>query len=998
MEILPPSSTDSLRLRLTGSGFSPQSQVALTRDGGNRQAIVGSVEIFGMPGTFEQVRVIGDRAYLAGMRAGVQVVDIGDPRRPRVLGVARQGIHSPWDLEVSGDLVYVSDSRQGLVILDVSDPTRPQITGRYVSAHPCFELTFSPAGLVFLAQGRHGVLILDVTDPRAPRPVGHLPALDFAWGLAVVDGLAFVADHRAGVQIFDLDDSAGPRRLTPEVTGGSARAVRVRDTLAYVADSERGLVVVDVADPQAPRVLSAQPVTGNPWDVQVRDNLLAFATQDYGVKVFDVTDPHRLRRAGFLQPLRSARGVDLSATHLFVADSRQGLQIADLADIQLDSADPPMVLGGKVSALAANSDLIHAAVLGEGLHTLTQEDPHGLRALGITEKAFATIRDGVLVGDYAIFAAGPDGLCVMDVSAADHMRRVAHLELGGDAQRIALIEGEGLALVALGLQGLRLVDVGIPRRPEVIKSFGDLGNIVDLALWSGGMAALDATGHVHLFDMNTPRAPILRASVVLPDILEGMARYDDTLYVAARGQGLYRIDLRDSGEPRASGGLFPGIQGRQVRIVDDYLYLIALDSSGKQQVRIFHLGSEENPRLEGSLALDNHWYRFRVLGKNLYLFEDRKLNVWDVDDPSNPRLVSRKTFGNQVRALTASGPEELYLFLPLGGILRLDATDPQAPRLTSLAVDNLGHILGMHFWGEELLVLDRTAGLHVFIREASGGLRRLDALGFKNTVSAWGVGENHLYVSESDGRLSMIDLRRPAALRPAGEAQLGARALGLAVREPLVYLAGGDAGLEVWDLSVPERPRLLGRHQLPWPRGAFASARDLVIAGDYLLLANGDAGLAVYALAEQGRELRLVASLPLKGFSRKLRQVDSILYIYAHQAGLHVVDLSDMHRPRRIATIETASSVTDFLVEDENLWLAESAGVGLASAPLGAKRLTPRGRKELEVELPLPPRPGAYSLFLSQGAETLNFPRILRAFPDPTAAAGLRVEIQNLSP
>ena len=988
VEILPASGEDTLRIRLEGQGFSSRTQVALTLDSANRHAIVGSLETLGIPGTLEQVRVLGNRAYLANSRSGIQVVDISDPRRPKVLGVEKEAFRSPWDLKVAGDLAYVSDSRQGLVILDVSDATRPQAIGRFVTPDACFGLAASPAGLVLLAQGKKGVLLLDVSDPRAPREIGRLPSLDFSWTVAVRDHLAFVADNRGGLRIFDLQNAAQPQLLAQLATEGNLLSVVVQEDLVYLADQKRGLIVLDVSDPAKPRNLSELSLAGVGRDLQVHGDTLAFATQTNGVKIVDVSDPRRPRKTGFVQPLRTARGVALSDDFLFVADSRQGLQVAELSRARA-GLNVHHSLGDIVTALAQDGPILYAGMQNQGLQSFQRDAEDTLVSRGTFGKSFSAVRDGAVAGDSLFLAADNDGLQILDLGEEGQMRRIGHLVAGGVAHRVVLLDEGRIAVVAAGLDGIQVIDVARPRQPTLIHRLGGLGNLVDLLVWPGGMAALDATGQVHLLDIADPRQPRLGASVSLPDILRGLELYKETLYVFGEGNHLYLIDIRAPRTSLKKVALAAGTKPLCLRISGDHLYLLAKSADRNSQLLIFDLGRQGVPLLVKSIALPGLQEVFRIFGETLYLSRSSTLQVWDIAEPAEPREVNAMAIGGRTRDLVSLGSGNLKLLLGDVGIRRLDVSDPHAPRLVRTSVDNISEVIGLEVRGEHLLVLDRTSGLHVLTRDDSGGLLPLSTLGFPQNLRNWHVDATHAHVLDAGGRLSVVDIRRPESLQLAAEIDLGtADVNGLVVRDHLVYLAAGDAGVQVWDIRLAEHPRLLQQHQLPWPRSVFALTRDLVLVDDHLLVANGDAGLGVFALRDAGEKLHLVGSLPLAGFCRRIKVQDSLLLIEAHQAGLHVVDIREIKRPEWVVTVPTRTVVRDFFFEGEDLWLAEHAGISILSLPIKSKRQSVRGRKNLVVDLPVPARPGNYNLSVRRGPQSVELPGIL-TLSAPTEAGGV---------
>ena len=76
------------------------------------------------------VKLVGDRAYLAVGYSGLAVLDVSNPANPvRVGGYDTSGYAE--GVAVSGNIAYVADRDAGLQIIDVSNPANPVRLGGY---------------------------------------------------------------------------------------------------------------------------------------------------------------------------------------------------------------------------------------------------------------------------------------------------------------------------------------------------------------------------------------------------------------------------------------------------------------------------------------------------------------------------------------------------------------------------------------------------------------------------------------------------------------------------------------------------------------------------------------------------------------------------------------------------------------------------------------------------------------------------------------------------
>ncbi len=81
-------------------------------------------------GEARDVKVVGNRAYLAYGSGGLEIIDVSNPASPVRLG----GYDTSGDAQgvaVSGTIAYVADGDAGLQIIDVSNPASPVRLGGY---------------------------------------------------------------------------------------------------------------------------------------------------------------------------------------------------------------------------------------------------------------------------------------------------------------------------------------------------------------------------------------------------------------------------------------------------------------------------------------------------------------------------------------------------------------------------------------------------------------------------------------------------------------------------------------------------------------------------------------------------------------------------------------------------------------------------------------------------------------------------------------------------
>jgi hypothetical protein len=176
------------------------------------------VGVYEFPREVSDVFVADEIAYIvsnmcAPMSGGsycfgvVRLVDVATPEAPKLLSVYRPP-GSARSVFVTGEYAYVADGSAGLRIVDVSDPTRPREIG---GTAPMPAATVHVSGdYAYVGVDRRGtadysgVHVFDVSNPGAPVEVSFYLMRGVPFGIDVAGGYAYVAADWAGLMILRL--------------------------------------------------------------------------------------------------------------------------------------------------------------------------------------------------------------------------------------------------------------------------------------------------------------------------------------------------------------------------------------------------------------------------------------------------------------------------------------------------------------------------------------------------------------------------------------------------------------------------------------------------------------------------------------------------------------------------------------------------------------------------------------------------------------------------
>lgn len=219
--------------------------------------------------------------------AGLAVIDVSDPLKASVAGVWKdtEPDGAGGAVVVEGRIAYLAAMRKGLIVLDVGNPSAIRVTAR-LEPEPAFPDTrpdrskINARGLalrknlLFLCYDAGGVRVIDVADAKKPAEVGRYsnPAMNGrprAYNNVVLNGsLAYVTADYVGLEILDI---ANPRAIklvswwnpwNPKLDGlrwfsspGHANEIAydARSKTVLISAGRSDLVAINVSDAARPR-------------------------------------------------------------------------------------------------------------------------------------------------------------------------------------------------------------------------------------------------------------------------------------------------------------------------------------------------------------------------------------------------------------------------------------------------------------------------------------------------------------------------------------------------------------------------------------------------------------------------------------------------------------------------------------------------------------------------------------------------------------------------
>lgn len=656
----------------------------------------------------------------------------------------------------------------------------PQLIGRWpgYDRGPAQSIALS-GNYAFVAAG--SLQVLDIADPTSPRRVGWYNGTS-GGKLAVSGQFAYILDKDA-LQVVDVSDPARPRRVGGLAIGGGVLGLAVWSHYACMAQqTAQGLTalqIIDVSNPANPRRVGRFDSTGEAVAVAGLNQYAFVADGPSGLQVIDLQDPARPQRVGAYRSNGGyARGVAVSGNYVYLADTAAGLQVIDVADPSAPRPTGRCALGGPPYAVAVSGHYALLAIAAgvvqrtsiQVIDVSVPTDPQRIGGFDTSD-----VQGMAVSGAHLYVADGDAGLQVLDFSNPSAPQPVAHLQTGGQSDRVAVADHYAYVAESLwdgqrGRSQLRVIDVGQAANPQEVGGVetrtlvpDDRVEILQLAL-SGKVACL-------------------------------IERWPDRRFNRAFRAAAHLIDIANPVDPRRLAAIETGSEWAEVSFEGQFAYLAeSRDENSRPygRLEVFNLSEPGNP--QRMVSLETTWLSgIAVSGHLAYLtgtdFKRRgsDFTVLDISEPSNPRKLSELHVDGWLGAVTLSGG---YAYCRGEGLQVIDITDPKDPK------------------------------------KAAAFAKMEGAFSATGNVGCLRYGGSPYDMP----RIEVVDLRNHAALQRVGTYLPGAPPAGLAIAPDRLYVAAGQAGVEIVNFgNVAAVPRLSSSF-------SGVPGQDVAVSGGYAYL------------------------------------------------------------------------------------------------------------------------------------------------------------------
>ncbi|MDM8523924.1 CARDB domain-containing protein [Desulfococcaceae bacterium HSG8] len=172
-----------------------------------------------------------------------------------------------------------------------------------------------------------------------------------------------------------------------------------------------------------------------------------------------------------------------------------------------------------------------------------------------------------------------------------------------------------------------------------------------------------------------------------------------------------------------------------------------------------------------------------------------------------------------------------------------------------------------------------------------------------------------VYVADGDGGLQVTDVSDPENPVIVGSADTPGSGSGVTVSGTTAYVADGEEGLQVIDVSDPENPFIIGNADTP------GYAIGVTVSGTTAYVADRDDGLQVIDVSDPENPA-VIGSADTPGFAKGVTVAGTTAYVADGYSGLQVTDVSDPENPVIVGSVDTPGFAAGVTVAGTTAYVA----------------------------------------------------------------------------
>jgi murein DD-endopeptidase MepM/ murein hydrolase activator NlpD len=196
-----------------------------------------------------------------------------------------------------------------------------------------------------------------------------------------------------------------------------------------------------------------------------------------------------------------------------------------------------------------------------------------------------------------------------------------------------------------------------------------------------------------------------------------------------------------------------------------------------------------------------------------------------------------------------------------------------------------------------------------------GPIEFISSIDTPNYARGVKVSGNYAYIADGESGLRIIDITDTDNPNEISSYNTPGDAKKVTLSGSYAYIADYTSGLRIINISTPSNPIESGYYDSP------GDARDVYVNETYAYLADGYSGLRIINISDPSNPYE-IGFFDTQGSAYGIDVKDQIAYVADFTGGLRIIDCSDPNNPEEIGSFITSNVIKDISIYDFKAYIA----------------------------------------------------------------------------
>jgi hypothetical protein len=211
-----------------------------------------------------------------------------------------------------------------------------------------------------------------------------------------------------------------------------------------------------------------------------------------------------------------------------------------------------------------------------------------------------------------------------------------------------------------------------------------------------------------------------------------------------------------------------------------------------------------------------------------------------------------------------------------------------------------------------------TAGnqLVIFDTRDASQIKLIGTYQASAAINDLAIDKKNAFLAVGESGVQIVDISDPSQPDEGVVIDTPGTANGLDISDSRLYLADGKAGVQVFDLRSPENPLLINQYQTE------EACDDIAVLDGRAYITAGDLGMQVVSFIDDQPTPVLVGGYDTQGSVVSVKVSDQKVYVIDSKEGLIAFDIMSPEFPSKVGVYDDVTEIADFAIDRGIIYLA----------------------------------------------------------------------------